>query len=165
MPLPRSCTRACSPALGRRGFETRYNLCDWTRSSFSFGGRGLSVQNCRVHTKVPRKRDLKPSMVALEGDKFMKGIMVAAGATLDGEVWEPHFVPFTVKMASPKYHGLLVSSCHNSATPRKWRSDEAKWRHPSGYGTSKNVESTCSGNGPHRTAGAVMCETRDLGIK
>ena len=47
-------------------------------------------------------------MVALEGDKFMKGIMVAAGATLDGGVWEPHFVPSTVKMASPEYHGLLA---------------------------------------------------------
>ena len=43
-------------------------------------------------------------MVAIEGDKFMKSIMVAAGATLDGSVWEPHFVPSTVKMASPEYH-------------------------------------------------------------
>ena len=34
----------------------------------------------------------------MEGDKFMKGIMVAAGATLDGGVWEPHFVPSSVKM-------------------------------------------------------------------
>ena len=40
---------------------------------FRFGESGLSAQNCRVHTKVPRKRDLTPSMVALEGDKFMKG--------------------------------------------------------------------------------------------
>ena len=47
-------------------------------------------------------------MVALEGDKFMKGIMVAAGATLDGGVWEPHFVTSTVKMASLEYHGLLA---------------------------------------------------------
>ena len=44
---------------------------------FRFGESGLSAQNCRVHTKVSRKRDLKPSM-ALEGDKLMKGIMVAA---------------------------------------------------------------------------------------
>ena len=33
---------------------------------------------------------------------------VAAGTTLDGGVWEPHFVPSTVKMASPEYHGLLA---------------------------------------------------------
>ena len=39
---------------------------------FRFGESGLSAQNCRVHTKVHRKRDLKPSMVALEGGKFMK---------------------------------------------------------------------------------------------
>ena len=47
-------------------------------------------------------------MVALEGDKFMKSIMVATGATLDGGVREPHFVPSTVKMASPEYHGLVA---------------------------------------------------------
>ena len=75
---------------------------------FRFCESGLSAQTCRVHTKVSRKRDLKPSMAALEGDKFMKGIMVAAGATLDGGVWEPHFVPSTVKMASPEYHRLLA---------------------------------------------------------
>ena len=77
---------------------------------FRFGESGLSAQNCRVHTKVSRKRDVKPSMVALEGYKFMTGFMVAAGATLDGGVWEPHFVRSTVKMASPEYHGLLATS-------------------------------------------------------
>ena len=87
-------------------------------------------------------------MVALEGDKFMKSIMVAAGATLDGGVWEPHFVPSTVKMASPEYHGLLAhyyipkvtaqigmdfvmqedgAPSHRSAMTRKWRSDVANW--------------------------------------
>ena len=31
---------------------------------FRFGESRLSAQNCRLHTKVLRKRDLKPSMVA-----------------------------------------------------------------------------------------------------
>ena len=113
-----------------------------------FGESGLSAQSCRVHTKVSRKRDLKPSIVALEGDKFMRGIMVAAGATLDGGVWEPHFVPSTVKMASPEYHGLLAQNyipkataqigmdfvmqedgepSHSSAMTRNWRSGTANW--------------------------------------
>ena len=75
---------------------------------FRFDESGLSAQNSRVHTKVTPKRDLKPSMVALEGDKFMKSIMVAGGATRDGGVWEPHSLPSTLKMASPEYHGLLA---------------------------------------------------------
>ena len=75
-------------------------------------------------------------MVALEGDKFMKGIMVGAGATLDGGV------------ASPEYHGLLAhyhipkataqigmdfvmqedgAPSHSSAMTRNWRSDAANW--------------------------------------
>ena len=115
---------------------------------FRFGESGLSAQNCIVHTKVPRKRDLKPSMVALEGDKLMKGIVVAAGATLDDGVWEPHFVPSTVKMAPLEYHGLLAhyyipkatakigmdfimqedgAPNHSSAMTRNWRSDAANW--------------------------------------
>ena len=152
LPFPRSCMHACSSALGRRGFEKvqplrldRIVFSD--EKMFRFGESGLSAQNCRVHTKVPRKRDLKPSMVAVEGDKFMKGIMVAAGATLDGGVWEPHFVPSTVKMASPEYHGLLAhyypkataqvgmdfvtqedgAPSHSSAMTRNWRSDAANW--------------------------------------
>ena len=115
---------------------------------FRFGESGLSAQNYSVHTKVTRKRDLKPSMVAPEGDKFMKGIMVAAGATLDGRVWEPHFVPSTVTMAPLEYHGLLAhyyipkataqigmdfvmqedgAPSHSSAMTRNWRSDAANW--------------------------------------
>ena len=57
-------------------------------------------------------------MVALECDKFMKGIMVAAGATLDGGVWVPHFVPSSVKMASPEHHGLLAHHYIPKATAR-----------------------------------------------
>ena len=78
----------------------------------------------------------------------MKGIMVAAGAALDGGIWEPHFVPSTVNMASPEYHGLLAqydipkataqigmdfvmqkdgAPSHSSAMTRNWRSDEANW--------------------------------------
>ena len=33
LPLPASCMHACSPELGRRGFDRRYSHCDWTRSS------------------------------------------------------------------------------------------------------------------------------------
>ena len=55
---------------------------------FRLGESGRSAQNCRVHTKVHRKRDLKPIMVALKGDQFMKGIMAAAGSTLNGGVVE-----------------------------------------------------------------------------
>ena len=85
---------------------------------FRFGESGLSAQNCRVQTKVSRKRDLKPSKVALEGDKFMNGIMVAAGATLDGGVWSLRtaFCAFHCEMASPEYHGLLAHHYSPKAT-------------------------------------------------
>ena len=42
---------------------------------FRFGESGLTSQNCRMHAEVLRK-DLKPSMVALEGDKFIQWIVV-----------------------------------------------------------------------------------------
>ena len=41
-------------------------------------------------------------------DKLTKSTTVAAGATVGAGVWEPHFAPSTVKMASPEYHGLLA---------------------------------------------------------
>ena len=76
-----------------------------------------NLEAVRRHAKVWTTVTKRCSDSA-RGDKFMKGIMVAAGATLDGGVWEPHFVFSTVKLASLEYYGLLAHTSDAHVTPK-----------------------------------------------
>ena len=88
LPLPRSCTHACSPALGKQGFDKGTTFAigqDRLLGRKDVQIRRERAQRTKLQSAYESPPKARPSMAALEGDKFMKSIMVAAGASLSPE--------------------------------------------------------------------------------